>query len=81
MLDNLQPANLTVGDMIGTRINYVYAAPYGYPPQIETGKVISVKQAGNVLYMEIQPHNPCLMTKWRSEFDFVSYAYNKVTAA
>lgn len=71
---NFSPVtSMTVNDMLNCQIQYVYDRAQGYAPQRETGKVIAIKQVRNILYMEIQPDNPCLMTKWRSEFDFVSY--------
>lgn len=80
-MPDFQPATLTVEDMLDCKIQYVYARPHGYSPQIEAGKVIKIKQVNNVLWMLIEPHNPCRMTKWRSEFDFVSYAHSSMTAA
>jgi len=44
------------------------------PPVITTGVILDYKLAQNCLYLEIQPDDPCLMTKWRSEVTFRAYA-------
>ena len=61
-------------DLIGIRIVYIYSQPYLSVPVVTTGVIQDYKQVKHILYLEIQPDDPCLMTKWRSEVMFLTYA-------
>lgn len=77
MLDflNLQPANLSLEDMVGANIEYVYTKPSMSPPITEVGTIIALRQVNGLLHMYVVPHNEDRLPKWRTEDHFIRYIH------
>lgn len=67
-------------DMVGATIDYVYARPYGLPHHIERGTITEVREYKGILYMTVEPDDPRLFTKEKSEIDFVRYIHTAEVA-
>ncbi len=75
--------SLSLNDMIGARIKYVYTQHInGTPDMVETGIIQSVKQLGDGrLEMYVVPTNPSRMAKYRiAETHLLKYIHTEVSA-
>jgi hypothetical protein len=68
-------ADLNLEQLIGARVEMVYARPYMQMPMVETCTVLEYTHSKRGEFqMLVQPDNPRLFPKWRSEHDFIAYA-------
>lgn len=76
------PAKPVLNDMVGARIEYVHAEPYGYSPMIEIGTIVEIKERWDGLHMLVQPDNKNLIAKWRvAEHHLRRYVYEPAVVA
>jgi hypothetical protein len=66
--------DLNLEQLIGARVQMVYARPYMQMPMVETCTVLEYTHSKRGEFkMLVQPDAPHLFPKWRSEHDFIGY--------